>query len=182
MFQRLIALILLTGLLPILILISIGQLFVFKKILFHQLRIGKDESPFTLYKFQTLLPSEGGAFDTPLWGKWLRRLSLDEIPQLFNILLGQMNFIGPRPLLPQYLEHYNSEQRKRHRLRPGLTGWAQVNGRYELTWKQQFELDVWYVENKSFRLDLKILMVTFIKIIQPKGEQSHLREPFNGTN
>ena len=105
-------------------------------------------------------------------GQFVRKTSLDEIPQLINVLKGDMSLIGPRPLLIQYLPLYNKEQRKRHRIRPGITGWAQVNGRNSVPWKERFELDVWYVNNISFVLDMRILSLTFLKVIKRDGISS----------
>ena len=116
-------------------------------------------------------------------GQFVRQTSLDEIPQLFNVLKGDMSIIGPRPLLIQYLPLYNEEQRKRHNVRPGITGWAQVNGRNTVPWPQRFELDVWYVDNVSFILDLKILWLTVLKVIKRDGissETSATMEAFTG--
>lgn len=116
-------------------------------------------------------------------GQFVRQTSLDEIPQLFNVLKGDMSIIGPRPLLIQYLPLYNEEQRKRHNVRPGITGWAQVNGRNTVPWPQRFELDVWYVNNVSFILDLKILWLTVLKVIKRDGissETSATMEAFTG--
>ncbi len=116
-------------------------------------------------------------------GQFVRQTSLDEIPQLFNVLKGDMSIIGPRPLLIQYLPLYNEEQRKRHNVRPGITGWAQVNGRNTVPWPQRFELDVWYVNNVSFILDLKILWLTVLKVIKRDGissETSATMETFTG--
>ncbi|SKC10345.1 sugar transferase [Dyadobacter psychrophilus] len=115
------------------------------------------------------------------FGKFLRRTSLDEIPQLWNVLKGDMSLVGPRPLLPEYLELYNAEQRMRHDVMPGITGWAQVNGRTAIAWEKKFELDVWYVKNKSFRLDMQILYLTFIMIFKKPGKQTHASfEKFKG--
>ncbi len=116
-------------------------------------------------------------------GQFVRQTSLDEIPQLFNVLKGDMSIIGPRPLLIQYLPLYNEEQRKRHNVRPGITGWAQVNGRNTVPWPRRFELDVWYVNNVSFSLDLKILWLTFLKVLKRDGissETSATMEAFTG--
>jgi len=116
-------------------------------------------------------------------GQFVRKTSLDEIPQLFNVLKGDMSLIGPRPLLIQYLPLYNEEQRKRHLIRPGITGWAQVNGRNSVPWKERFELDVWYVNNVSFVLDLKIFWMTFLKVLKRDGissETSATMEFFTG--
>ena len=121
---------------------------------------------------------------TPL-GKIVRKLSLDELPQLINVIKGEMSFVGPRPLLPEYLPLYSKEQKKRHLVKPGITGWAQINGRNTLSWEDKFKLDVYYVAHQSFFLDLKILIKTVGKVILPRdinaGKQLTM-EPFNGKN
>ena len=142
---------------------------------FVQSRPGRDEKLFPMIKFRTmsnacdnegnLLPNEE-RLDS--FGRWLRSTSLDELPELFNVLLGQMSLVGPRPLLREYLPHYSDEQRKRHDARPGITGWAQVNGRNTLSWEEKFKLDVWYVENQSLALDFKILALTVINALKRK--------------
>jgi len=162
-----------------------------RPILFTQNRPGKDEEIFKIYKFRTMT-DERDASDILLsdeirlttLGGWLRKLSLDELPQLFNVLRGEMSFVGPRPLLEEYLILYNNEQRKRQDVLPGITGWAQVNGRNTITWKQKFEYDIWYVENQSFFLDMKIVWMTFLKVLQQEGissESSVTMEKFEGT-
>lgn len=143
---------------------------------FCQMRPGLDGRLFRLCKFRTmrrayapdgsLLPDEERV--TPL-GKFLRRSSLDELPELLNVLKGEMSWVGPRPLLPQYLERYTACQARRHEVLPGITGWAQVNGRNAISWEQKFELDVWYVENWSLWLDLRILLMTVGKVISGEG-------------
>lgn len=143
---------------------------------FTQIRPGKDGHFFTLYKFKsmrdtrdangTLLPDHERM--TPL-GKIIRKLSLDELPQLWNVLKGEMSFVGPRPLLPEYLPLYNKNQWRRHHVRPGITGWAQINGRNGLKWSDKFKLDVYYVEQQSFVLDLKIIFFTLVKLVIPQG-------------
>lgn len=148
-------------------------------IIFTQQRPGLNGKPFLVYKFRTmnndrdcngnLLPDQTRL--TSL-GRFLRRLSLDELPQLYNVLKGEMSFVGPRPLLMDYLSLYTEEQSKRHKVRPGITGWAQVNGRNAITWEEKFKLDVWYVENQSFLLDLKILVYTIKKVIRSEGISS----------
>ncbi len=142
-------------------------------ILFAQKRPGLNEAIFEIYKFRTmtlekdekgeLLPDEMRLKGI---GKWIRSASLDELPQLLNVLRGEMSFVGPRPLLVEYLSLYNEVQKKRHEVKPGITGWAQVNGRNAISWEEKFEHDVWYVENRSFALDMKILWMTFLKVIQ----------------
>ena len=157
--------------------VMIGLFFANKgKPFFFQSRPGKDERLFKIVKFKTmtdkkdskgnLLPDEKRL--TKL-GQFVRKTSLDEIPQLLNVLLGNMSLIGPRPLLPQYLPLYNSLQRRRHEVRPGITGWAQVNGRNAISWEEKFNFDIWYVENYSFLLDIKILFLTVKKVIIREG-------------
>ncbi|SDH02981.1 sugar transferase [Psychroflexus sediminis] len=143
---------------------------------FFQKRPGKDERIFSIIKFKTmndatdkngnLLPDEKRLTAV---GKFVRKTSLDEVPQLINVLKGDMSLVGPRPLLPEYLPLYNDQQRKRHQVKPGITGWAQVNGRNALSWKGKFEKDVEYVYNQSFTLDLKILFLTLKKVVKSEG-------------
>ncbi len=158
---------------PIFIIVTFFLLLANKgKAFFLQKRPGKNEQIFTIVKFKTmndrkdisgnLLPDEKRL--TRL-GKFLRVTSLDEIPQLLNVIKGDMSFVGPRPLLPEYLPLYNDFQRKRHSVKPGITGWAQVNGRNSVSWNHKFELDVWYTQNQSFALDFKILLTTVKKVI-----------------
>lgn len=118
-------------------------------------------------------------------GKLIRTTSIDELPQLINVLLGDMSLVGPRPLLEKYLPLYNERQAKRHNVRPGITGWAQVNGRNAIAWQQRFELDIYYVENLSFALDLKIVLITILKVLKREGISSHdsaTMQPFRGNN
>lgn len=145
-------------------------------IIFKQIRPGKHGKPFSLYKFRTmtderdengfLLPDE---LRLTSFGKFLRKYSLDEFPQLLNVLKGDISLVGPRPLLMDYLPLYTEEQAKRHLVKPGITGWAQVNGRNSISWEEKFKLDVWYVENQSFLLDIKILFLTIKKVINSEG-------------
>jgi len=145
-------------------------------VLFCQERPGLNGKPFTLYKFRTmkdeydvngnLLPDEKRL--TPI-GHFLRSTSLDELPELWNVLKGEMSLVGPRPLLMEYLELYTPEQARRHEVKPGLTGWAQVNGRNALTWEEKFKLDVWYVEHWGIGLDFKILWLTLVKVVKREG-------------
>ena len=159
---------------------------------FQQQRPGYQERPFYLTKFKSmtderdangqLLPDNERL--TAI-GAFVRKSSLDELPQLFNVLKGEMSIVGPRPLLFKYLPLYSEEQRRRHDVKPGITGWAQVNGRNSISWKRKFELDVYYVDHQSFWLDLKILWLTVQKVIQREGvNQSEKRpmQPFNGSN
>lgn len=145
-------------------------------VLFVQQRPGLHGRPFSFYKFRTmadahdntgeLLPD--GARLTPL-GYFLRKYSLDELPQLFNVLRGDLSLVGPRPLLMEYLPLYNEDQTRRHEVKPGITGWAQVNGRNALSWDDKFKLDLWYVDNQSFCLDAKILVMTVLKVFKQEG-------------
>ncbi len=145
-------------------------------VLFHHRRPGYKERIFTLYKFRTMTDArdaEGGllpdAERLTRVGRIVRSLSLDELPQLWNVLKGDLSLVGPRPLLIEYLERYSAEQRKRHEVKPGITGWAQVNGRNDIDWEEKFRLDAWYVENRSFWLDLKILCLTAWKVLRREG-------------
>ena len=171
--------------LSILIKIKLGS-----PVLFTQKRPGYKGKLFTLYKFRTmnnktdvlgnLLPDEERLTK---FGKFLRSTSLDELPELFNILKGEMSFVGPRPLLTEYLPLYSDEQKRRHDVKPGLTGWAQINGRNAITWQDKFELDVWYVDNLSFLLDIKILWLTLWRVLKKEGisQQGHATmEKFTG--
>ncbi len=160
--------------------------------LFSQVRPGLKEKLFTIYKLKTmqdtrddqgvLLPDNQRV--TPL-GRIIRKLSLDELPQFWNVLKGDMSFVGPRPLLPEYLPLYNKDQKKRHNLKPGITGWAQVKGRNTISWQQKFEYDLWYIENQSFILDLKILLFTVGKIFKTQEVNAsglNTMGRFNGNN
>ena len=147
-----------------------------RPILFRQIRPGLNGQAFSMYKFRTMSnkrDSQGNLLPdkqrlTPL-GKILRKTSLDEFPELFNVLKGDMSLVGPRPLLMQYLERYTLEQARRHEVKPGITGWAQVNGRNAISWEEKFALDVWYVENCSLWLDIKILTMTIGKVFRREG-------------
>ncbi|WP_034888160.1 sugar transferase [Gillisia sp. Hel_I_29] len=159
---------------------------------FFQLRPGKNKNIFKIVKFKTmsdakddqgnLLPDADRLTGI---GKFVRKTSIDEIPQLLNVIKGDMSLIGPRPLLPQYLPIYSERQNKRHLVKPGITGWAQVNGRNAISWNQKFEYDYWYVENLSFALDVKIIFKTIQKVVVSEGinaENMATTEPFNGSN
>ena len=162
----------------------------FGKPFFFQLRPGKNERIFKIIKFKTmndrkdkngiLLPD---AQRLTKLGEFVRKTSVDELPQLFNVLKGDMSIIGPRPLLPEYLSLYNGTQRRRHEVKPGITGWAQVNGRNAISWQQKFDYDVWYVDHLSFLLDLKIIYLTVKKVFRREGitsEDSVSAEAFKG--
>lgn len=159
---------------------------------FVQKRPGKYGEIFKIVKFRTMTnekDSNGNLLPDvqrlTTIGNFVRRTSVDEIPQLINVLIGDMSIVGPRPLLPQYLPLYSSHQYKRHNLKPGITGWAQINGRNAISWSQKFEFDVWYVQNVSFLLDMEILFKTVRKVLVSEGinsENMATTEPFNGKN
>lgn len=162
--------------LPLLILWAFSLVKIGRPVLFRQERAGLRGRIFTMVKFRTMrddrLPDGSLAPDEvrlTRYGKMLRSTSLDELPELFNILKGDMSLVGPRPLLVQYLERYSPEQARRHEVQPGLTGWAQVNGRNALNWEDRFSLDVWYVDNCSLALDLKIIAMTLGKVAKRSG-------------
>jgi len=145
-------------------------------VLFRQQRPGLHGKPFTLYKFRTMTDARDAeghllpdAARLPPFGSFLRSTSLDELPELLNVLKGDMSLVGPRPLRMHYLPLYTTEQARRHDVRPGITGWAQVNGRNKLSWEEKFELDVWYVDHFNFILDLRILFMTMYKVLNRKG-------------
>ena len=156
-------------------------------VLFQQTRPGKDGKPFEMIKFRTMRDANDPA-GKPLpdaeritpFGNFMRRTSLDELPEFWNVLKGDMSLVGPRPLLMQYLPLYSKEQYRRHELRPGITGWAQVNGRNAIRWDEKFKLDVWYVDNHSFWLDVKILFLTLKKVISKENisADNHATMPF----
>jgi len=192
LFDKTLALFLIILFSPIYILVSLLILWKMgSPILFRQKRPGYKEKIFCIYKFRTmtnekdefgnLLPDEQRLVGI---GKFIRSTSLDELPQLFNVLKGEMSFVGPRPLLMEYLDLYNETQRRRHDVKPGITGWAQVNGRNAISWEQKFEHDVWYVENQSFWLDMKILSMTFLKVAKRSdisSSSSATMEKFTGS-
>ena len=184
--------ILLVVLSPIMLLVAIGvALDVGKPVVFRQERPGLGGRPFTLFKFRTMLGARTGepSLDADAerltgFGRWLRATSLDELPELWNVLRGDMSLVGPRPLLMRYLPLYSAEQMRRHDVRPGLTGWAQVNGRNALSWEEKFALDVWYVDHHSLLLDLKILARTVAAVFKREGisyENSATTPEFTGS-
>ncbi len=193
-FDLSISLVIILFIWPILIFISLWLYFVNKGAgaFFLQERPGRHGKIFKVIKFKTMTDArdvEGNLLpdDKRLTkvGKFVRSTSIDELPQLINVLKGDMSFIGPRPLLPQYLPLYNKEQARRHEVRPGITGWAQVNGRNAISWTRKFELDVWYVDHCSFLLDLKIFVLTIKKVFVREGissDTSVTMEPFTGNN
>ncbi|MCH5318236.1 MAG: sugar transferase [Paramuribaculum sp.] len=161
-------------------------------IFFTQQRIGLANKPFKILKFKTMRDDKDSrdnllpdAERTTRLGRFLRSSSLDEIPQIINVLRGDMSLIGPRPLLPEYLPFYSETQARRHEVRPGITGWAQCHGRNAITWGEKFHLDVWYIDNYTFLLDCKILWLTFLKVLKREGinqEGNATVQPFNGKN
>lgn len=171
----------------LLVLMRIGR-----PVLFVQTRIGKDNRPFKLFKFRSMRSTD--EFDVapsdesvriPPFGHFIRNTSLDELPGLLNVLLGSMSLVGPRPLLPEYVPLYNDFQAQRHDVMPGITGWAQVNGRNAITWEQKFELDVWYKNNQSLKLDIKILVITLVKVVAKSDintVQGSTMEAFRGSS
>lgn len=192
LFDKTLALFLIILFSPIYIVVSL--LIFFKMgspILFRQKRPGYKEEIFGIYKFRTMT-NEKDEFGNLLpddkrlvgIGKFIRSTSLDELPQLFNVLKGEMSFVGPRPLLKEYLPLYNEKQKRRHDVKPGITGWAQVNGRNAISWDQKFDYDVWYVDNQSFWLDIKILWLTFLKVVKRSdisSSTSSTMEKFTGS-
>ena len=157
--------------LPLLLLLAgVVWLGMGRPVLFRQTRAGRLGRPFELLKFRTMRPGEGSDEERlTLFGRRLRATSLDELPQLLNVLRGEMALVGPRPLPVRYLPRYTLEQARRHDVRPGLTGWAQVNGRNAVSWAEKFKLDVWYIEHQCLWLDLRILGLTALKVLQRKG-------------
>ncbi|NLV96827.1 MAG: sugar transferase [Desulfovibrionales bacterium] len=162
---------------PLLLIITlIIRLVLGAPVFFTQVRPGLHGQPFTMFKFRTMRDVKNAA-GQPLpdaqrltaWGRFLRSTSLDELPELWNVLKGDMSLVGPRPLLMEYLPLYSKEQARRHEVRPGITGWAQVNGRNALSWEEKFNLDLWYVDNQSMALDLKILWLTIKAVLGREG-------------
>jgi lipopolysaccharide/colanic/teichoic acid biosynthesis glycosyltransferase len=192
-FDRTLAILLLIIALPILFITALLiYIFMGRPIVFKQLRPGKNEQIFTIYKFRTmqnkfdkkgqLLPDNERLTNL---GLWLRKLSIDELPQIINVLSGEMSFVGPRPLLPEYLTRYNAVQKKRHNVKPGITGLAQVTGRNSHSWEERLQQDTWYVENWSLALDFKIILLTLFKVFNRSGisaEGSATMPPFTGSS
>ncbi|EOI5385667.1 lipid carrier--UDP-N-acetylgalactosaminyltransferase [Campylobacter jejuni subsp. jejuni] len=191
-FDFILALVLLVLFSPVILITALLLKITQGSVIFTQNRPGLDEKIFKIYKFKTMSDErdeKGELLSDELrlkaFGKIVRSLSLDELLQLFNVLKGDMSFVGPRPLLVEYLPLYNKEQKLRHKVRPGITGWAQVNGRNAISWQKKFELDVYYVKNISFLLDLKIMFLTALKVLKRSGVSKEGRvttEKFNGKN
>lgn len=192
-FDLIVALISIVIFSPLMIIVSVLiALFMRTPVIFSQKRAGLNGSHFHIYKFRSmtdLYDDKGKLKDDDqritLLGKYIRKASLDELPGLFNVLKNDMSLVGPRPLLIRYLERYSPEQARRHRVKPGLTGWAQVNGRNAISWDEKFKLDIWYVDNYSFWLDLKIIFLTFLRVFRGDGisSEGHSTMPeFKGNN
>ena len=183
---------LLLALSPLLILVALGvRLFVGKPMIFKQKRTGLEGKLFTLYKFRTMQDIQDASGNLlsdekrlTAFGRLLRRASLDELPELWNVVIGDMRLVGPRPLLPEYLPLYSESQNRRHEVAPGITGWAQVNGRNSLTWEEKFALDVWYVDHRTVWLDIKILFLTVLTVFRTSevNQEGHATaEKFDGS-
>lgn len=176
-FDFIVALLLLMALaLPMLVVMALVRYRLGSPVLFRQQRPGLNGRPFHMVKFRTMTDAKApdgsllpDAQRLTAFGRFLRSSSLDELPELWNVLRGDMSLVGPRPLLMEYLPLYSAEQARRHEVRPGITGWAQVNGRNALTWDQKFKLDVWYVDHRSMTLDLHILLLTLLRVVQRDG-------------
>ncbi|EOI4489816.1 undecaprenyl phosphate N,N'-diacetylbacillosamine 1-phosphate transferase [Campylobacter jejuni] len=191
-FDFILSLVLLVLFSPVILITALLLKITQGSVIFTQNRPGLDEKIFKIYKFKTMSDErdeKGELLSDELrlkaFGKIVRSLSLDELLQLFNVLKGDMSFVGPRPLLVEYLPLYNKEQKLRHKVRPGITGWAQVNGRNAISWQKKFELDMYYVKNISFLLDLKIMFLTALKVLKRSGvsKEGHVTtEKFNGKN
>ena len=184
-FDLLIASIGIIAILPFFLLVTLlVRINLGSPVFFEQTRPGKNANPFKMIKFRSMtndkdnngnfLPNEKRVTG---FGQVLRSTSLDELPELFNVIKGDMSLVGPRPLLMEYLPHFNENQKKRHQVRPGITGWAQVNGRNAINWDQKLALDVWYVENQSFWLDIKILIMTLVKVLKRSDINNSEYEP-----
>jgi sugar transferase EpsL len=158
------------------ILFILNAIFLGTPVVYRQIRPGLNGAPFSIFKFRTMTEAVdangvllGDDARLTSFGRFLRNTSLDELPELFNVLKGDMSLVGPRPLLMQYLPRYTQEQARRHEVKPGMTGWAQVNGRNSITWEQRFQLDIWYIDNWSLALDIKIIFLTILKILKREG-------------
>jgi sugar transferase EpsL len=169
--------VLIMGLLPVILFIALlVKIKLGSPVLFKQQRPGLQGKPFSFYKFRTMTgdrDEDGNLLSdeerlTP-FGAFLRKYSLDELPQLINVIKGDISLVGPRPLLMEYMPLYSEKHARRHEVRPGITGWAQVNGRNSVSWKEKLDMDVWYVENQSFLLDVKILFLTVVKVVKTEG-------------
>lgn len=184
LFAACLLLILLSPLL--LVLLVLQWLIMGRPLFFRQLRAGLDGQPFNMIKLRTMRMGAGSDNERlTRWGRVLRSTSFDELPELLHVISGKMSLVGPRPLPVQYLPRYSEEQRRRHAVRPGISGWAQVNGRNAISWDAQLAMDVWYVDNRTFALDLKILLLTIVRVFSRSGisaEGEATRSEFTGPN
>jgi sugar transferase EpsL len=191
-FEIIASLVLLVIFSPVILITALlVRIFLGSPVIFSQIRPGKNCKPFKLLKFRSmtnecdeqgnLLPNE---MRKNKFGKLLRSTSLDELPELINIIKGDMSFVGPRPLRMEYISRYRGNQIRRHEVKPGITGWAQINGRNNLSFTERFKMDVWYVDNKSFLLNVKILLLTFVKVLKRENVEGKTvdNQPFDGTN
>jgi sugar transferase EpsL len=191
-FEIIASLVLLVIFSPVILITALlVRMFLGSPVIFSQIRPGKNCKPFKLLKFRSmtnecdeqgnLLPNE---MRKNKFGKMLRSTSLDELPELINIIKGDMSFVGPRPLRMEYIPRYRGDQIRRHEVKPGITGWAQINGRNEVSFTERFKMDVWYVDNKSFLLNVKILFLTFVKVLKRENVEGKTvdNQPFDGTN
>ena len=191
-FEIIASLILLVIFSPVILITALlVRIFLGSPVIFSQIRPGKNCKPFKLLKFRSmtnecdekgnLLPNE---MRKNKFGKMLRSTSLDELPELINIIKGDMSFVGPRPLRMEYIPRYRGDQIRRHEVKPGITGWAQINGRNDVSFTERFKMDVWYVDNKSFLLNVKILFLTFVKVLKRENVEGKTvdNQPFDGTN
>lgn len=185
LFDLFVSIVLFAGLFPIFIVVALMvRIKIGSPIIFKQQRPGLYGKPFSLYKLRTMTNEKNEKGELlpdyirqTSFGEFLRKYSLDEYPQLVNVIKGDISLVGPRPLLMEYLSLYTKEQAMRHNVRPGITGWAQVNGRNSITWEEKFKLDVWYVEHHTFWLDVKILFLTIVKVLKSEG----INQPGNAT-
>ena len=193
LFDFTVSLLLLAAIWPfLLLLVLLVRILLGSPLLFRQQRPGLQGKPFTIYKFRTMTDARDAAGELlpdaerlMPFGRFLRRFSLDELPQLYNVLKGDMSLVGPRALLMEYLPLYSSEQARRHEVRPGITGWAQVNGRNAISWEEKFKYDVWYVDHRSFWLDMRILWMTVKSVLRSQGisqEGQATMEKFKGSS
>ena len=184
LFAACLLLILLSPLL--LVLLVLQWLIMGRPLFFRQLRAGLDGQPFNMIKLRSMRMGAGSDNERlTRWGRILRSTSFDELPELLHVISGKMSLVGPRPLPVQYLPRYSEEQRRRHAVRPGISGWAQVNGRNAISWDAQLAMDVWYVDNRTFALDLKILLLTIVRVFSRSGisaEGEATRSEFTGPN
>jgi len=191
-FEIIASLVLLVIFSPVILITALlVRIFLGSPVIFSQIRPGKNCKPFKLLKFRSmtnecdekgnLLPNE---MRKNKFGKMLRSTSLDELPELINIIKGDMSFVGPRPLRMEYIPRYRGDQIRRHEVKPGITGWAQINGRNDVSFTERFKMDVWYVDNKSFLLNVKILFLTFVKVLKRENVEGKTvdNQPFDGTN